>query len=1471
MPSSYSAKSRKTSSSLAQSAASSAMKRITGHHRNTTNNHTSHNVMSRGHENKKIHLDKIIESVTDAKKRLSQTESVISNGNDIQSSNNKSSKRKSRDTVGPWKLGKTLGKGSSGRVRLARNVENGQLAAIKIVSKKKYMKSLDKNSSKMDQNSYYSASISNASTTLTTQNQNQNIPINPYGIEREIVIMKLISHENVMGLYEVWENKNELFLVLEYVDGGELFDYLVSQNKLPESEAVHYFKQIVEGVSYCHSFNIVHRDLKPENLLLDKKNKTIKIADFGMAALELPNKLLETSCGSPHYASPEIVMGKPYHGGPSDVWSCGVILFALLTGHLPFNDDNIRKLLMKVQSGKFQLPQMLSPEAQDLISKILVVDPTKRIKTTDILSHPLITKYKQYDRIHYGVDSDSNLNNMKNMNPSIINITSRREIDESILGSLQVLWHGISRDVIIAKLLQTPMSEEKIFYSLLWQYKQRHAESKNAIKQPVKQKELLPTPPASPSQTSILPTEFEDESNMDCISEESVEQKEEEKEEDIQGEDIDEDISKGFISGYEISLEPIPETKIDEKADTPKLQQKSQFSIQTLLNSSNNNIVDIPQLPPTVPTFTVSSSKVFKKSGSMMSINSKRTLKTSVSKRSLHKSESQKSLNKSKRRTLQNSESKRSLYSLQSISKRSLNLSEFLTDESRTFKPTSDLPPLPKVDSNSEFAVLCEQILFGNALDRILEEEEDAGFVSNKNVNDIFYDNNTDDKLIKLIDNTNGMITSSPIKKSNVVQQPAFNFIKDPTQECFEENSMSATSSSGITSEDPSSSSKDTVSPLKNITNSYSNQKSQHIEQSKPNKRINSAPLEKPQISLDPRRNISQPVTHNIFDNLMKSQSKGKNRFDLRKDNQQWSNYTSRLNTKRRIISHSPLPRDKSSMNIKLSKEQTMNDTSVLAQSSIIQQPQQPLLSLPSTLLNQTTTFKDLTQFLNDIDINNETVPQPVQAPKRSSQRLAKATHSTRFVPQYSPQHSGNFFDDTELSLAMEIPTTTMTAQVVKMRHTPTMKQSETMSPSIQVTQSKPALIDEEPESINIFEDVSAMSNSDADTINEGSISSDSTSISHMHHRKKAVSIDTLNTSNMVLTPQTNVRVSLYAGKTMMPVKDNPTMERETTEEIISKFQLNNKEIGKKDYDSSVKDREHSVSVESMFKDLEEDSELSDIPNEHDESRLEVINQSHETNNRSSNLAMSEENKKDDNRVTMLFDDEEDEDEKSNNAKKNFNDSNALHTPSFSVIESKGTTIVAEDEPKSIEIQKQQVKTKETLKKSKNKAVESPHTKRGSNNWFNRMIKNMKWGNSNSRSSIKNKSKNKLNPQNDNKPNTTMKEKKYTIDTIKSSFDDIHGITLNEMSQLSIDHTLHKINRKSKRDVVEYLCVYKDSDDNDKQIRFKLTIRAETGKSTTVIIESLNGNNGSKSRDIDHLVNKFPLEQKIRHYETLSV
>lgn len=377
-------------------------------------------------------IDRIVVSVENATKRLSQI-----------STNTNSSKRKSKNHVGPWRLGRTLGKGSTGRVRLAKHSETGQLAAVKIVPKSKFQKD-----GKADK-----------------------AICSPYGIEREIIIMKLISHPNIMALYDVWENKGELYLVLEYVEGGELFDYLIKKGKLPEREAVHYFRQIISGVSYCHQFNICHRDLKPENLLLDKNNN-IKIADFGMAALEMNQQLLETSCGSPHYASPEIVTGKSYHGSPSDIWSCGIILFALLTGHLPFDDENIRNLLLKVRAGRFVMPNYLTPEAKDLIWKMLKVNPAERIKINDIFKHTLLKKYetsallktkkKNQDKV------DSYYNDVSNM------VLKKSDIDQDILKSLSVLFHGATEQSLIPKLISRRSNPERMFYYLLLNYKQQH-------------------------------------------------------------------------------------------------------------------------------------------------------------------------------------------------------------------------------------------------------------------------------------------------------------------------------------------------------------------------------------------------------------------------------------------------------------------------------------------------------------------------------------------------------------------------------------------------------------------------------------------------------------------------------------------------------------------------------------------------------------------------------------------------------------------------------------------------------------------------------------------------------------------------------------------------------------------------------------------------------------------------------------
>ncbi|CAL8263925.1 unnamed protein product [Arctogadus glacialis] len=195
--------------------------------------------------------------------------------------------------VGPYRLEKTLGKGQTGLVKLGVHCITAQKVAIKIVNREKLSESV------------------------------------LMKVEREIAILKLIEHPHVLKLHDVYENNRYLYLVLEHVSGGELFDYLVKKGRLTPKEARRFFRQIISALDFCHNHSICHRDLKPENLLLDEKNN-IRIADFGMASLQVGDRLLETSCGSPHYACPEVIRGEKYDGRRADVWSCGVILFALL-------------------------------------------------------------------------------------------------------------------------------------------------------------------------------------------------------------------------------------------------------------------------------------------------------------------------------------------------------------------------------------------------------------------------------------------------------------------------------------------------------------------------------------------------------------------------------------------------------------------------------------------------------------------------------------------------------------------------------------------------------------------------------------------------------------------------------------------------------------------------------------------------------------------------------------------------------------------------------------------------------------------------------------------------------------------------------------------------------------------------------------------------------------------------------------
>ncbi|CAB1341429.1 unnamed protein product [Coregonus sp. 'balchen'] len=218
--------------------------------------------------------------------------------------------------------------------------------------------------------------------------------VGPYRLEKTLGkgqtgLVKLGVHcitEQKVAIKIVNREKLSEYLVLEHVSGGELFDYLVKKGRLTPKEARKFFRQIISALDFCHSHSICHRDLKPENLLLDEKNN-IRIADFGMASLQVGDSLLETSCGSPHYACPEVIRGEKYDGRRADVWSCGVILFALLVGALPFDHDNLRQLLEKVKSGVFHMPHFIPPDCQALLKGMIEVDPDKRLTLEAIQKH----------------------------------------------------------------------------------------------------------------------------------------------------------------------------------------------------------------------------------------------------------------------------------------------------------------------------------------------------------------------------------------------------------------------------------------------------------------------------------------------------------------------------------------------------------------------------------------------------------------------------------------------------------------------------------------------------------------------------------------------------------------------------------------------------------------------------------------------------------------------------------------------------------------------------------------------------------------------------------------------------------------------------------------------------------------------------------------------------------------------------
>lgn len=279
--------------------------------------------------------------------------------------------------VGKYELGRTIGEGTFAKVRFARNTETGDPVAIKILDKEKLLKH------KMVEQ-----------------------------IKREIATMKLIKHPNVVRIHEVMGSKTKIYIVLEYVTGGELFDTIVNHGRMREDEARRYFQQLINAVDYCHSRGVYHRDLKPENLLLDSCGN-LKVSDFGLSALSQQLKddgLLHTTCGTPNYVAPEVLEDQGYDGAMADLWSCGVILFVLLAGYLPFEDSNIMALYKKISDAEFTFPPWMSFPAKRLLTRILDPNPMTRITVQEMLEDEWFKK--GYKRAEFDEKYDTTLDDV---------------------------------------------------------------------------------------------------------------------------------------------------------------------------------------------------------------------------------------------------------------------------------------------------------------------------------------------------------------------------------------------------------------------------------------------------------------------------------------------------------------------------------------------------------------------------------------------------------------------------------------------------------------------------------------------------------------------------------------------------------------------------------------------------------------------------------------------------------------------------------------------------------------------------------------------------------------------------------------------------------------------------------------------------------------------------------------------------
>ena len=316
-------------------------------------NHNQQNEKEK--ENEEINIGEINYSFTNF-----NNDNSNSNKKKEKEISNRKSLTKGKILGGQFILGEEIGKGTFGVVRLATHIITNEKVAVKMLYKERI---LNEESAKKR-------------------------------LEKEIKILKVLRHRNIVQLYNVFQTSSTIFLVMEHIQGKELFEIIVKKKKLSELESLLYFQQLISGIEYLAKLGIAHRDLKPENLMIDSR-KVLNIAAFGLSNTYKKNELLSTPCGSPSYAAPEMLSGEKYWGLGADIWSCGIILYTMLCGRLPFEDKDNIKLYEKIKEGNFIIPEFLSENAKDFLTKILVVDPKKRYNITQIKKHPWFNQLDQ--------------------------------------------------------------------------------------------------------------------------------------------------------------------------------------------------------------------------------------------------------------------------------------------------------------------------------------------------------------------------------------------------------------------------------------------------------------------------------------------------------------------------------------------------------------------------------------------------------------------------------------------------------------------------------------------------------------------------------------------------------------------------------------------------------------------------------------------------------------------------------------------------------------------------------------------------------------------------------------------------------------------------------------------------------------------------------------------------------------------